>query len=110
MGDNKYKKKHKELGLCIECSRPAAPFSILCFKHTASHYERNLIYDQAHKKERAIKTKAAKLKRKAEGRCITCGGPKHDGRKDKTECQNCTEKLYFKPRILDENYTQGNAP
>ncbi len=37
MGNKKYKAKHKELGLCRDCSAPALPGKTRCEKHHVSH-------------------------------------------------------------------------
>jgi len=107
MGNQKYKKKHKELGLCTQCSEPVMPFSSRCFKHTLSHQDNSMAYTNKNRDEVSRKKKAIRVRYKSEGRCPDCGGPTHDGL---ITCVNCRQRLYSKPRMSNENYPKRNAP
>ena len=75
---NRYKRKHKKLGLCSDCSLSAKPGYIYC----EGHLQRN--------KERGIKKR---IKRKKDGVCIRCSAPLHEEMdKNFTECIFCREK------------------
>lgn len=72
----KYIKKHRELGLCYACNRPASSYR--CTHHQHLH---NLI-----QRKRVILYKAA-------GKCYTCGQSLEDI--DTLQCVNCTKHLSF---------------
>jgi hypothetical protein len=43
MGNNAYKKKHRELGLCADCSKPAKYPFLRCEEHIKTHNVSNKI-------------------------------------------------------------------
>jgi len=57
---NRYKQRHRELGLCVDCSRPAVPGKALCEVHIATRKERD---------GRAV------IYRIENGLCSLCGHP-----------------------------------
>ena len=92
MGDAAYKKRHKEQGLCVDCSRPAIPGQLRCIIHA-----RNIQYFCARwcSKNREKKNKYWRNKRaeyKKEGRCVTCGAPLGEQDEGRTHCVNCRDR------------------
>jgi len=59
----RYEQKHRDLGLCSQCSEPAVNGTSYCEKHLVSH--------RKHMKE-------IYEKRKAERLCVHCGRPLHE--------------------------------
>lgn len=75
---NKYKRKHRQLGLCADCPFPIKPGHIYCEKHL----QRN--------KERGVKKR---IWRKNNRLCIKCSAPLHpDGDKGFSHCIFCRER------------------
>ena len=90
MGSNAYKKRHKEQGLCVDCSKPA----VLGEKKCAIHHYNNKIRckENFHKnhKVRMIKSRLEKQKRRDEGRCTKCGKPLDlETDRGHIQCINC---------------------
>lgn len=94
VGDAKYKRKHKELGLCIFCSEPVAPDRVYCLKHLESH---NKNQKKRYHKDKAfhIKLRIDRYRRNVDkGNCGKCGVPIRDGNvrldgKPYSLCVNC---------------------
>ena len=91
MGNNAFKQKHRELGLCTQCSSPVHPGFTKCLKHLRSHaaaqMKHRLKYPERYRKmQRDIK----KLRRQ-NGLCTGCGAPVEKGY---VTCYNCREQLY----------------
>jgi protein-arginine kinase activator protein McsA len=90
VGNAKYKQRHRELGLCVDCSEPAYPENSRCLKHgrnrnayTARHYLENL----EHYQETYKRIKDNRIK---DGRCAGCSAPLDpDADKDRVNCVNC---------------------
>ena len=76
MGNAKYKQKHKELGLCVDCSRPALKDTNLCWLHEMKQNKRTNSYYY----ENLDKVKAKR-------------NIKYQGRKDRHECPDCGRPL-----------------
>jgi len=78
MGDQKYKKKHRELGLCRDCSDPAT-HGTRCKKHTIMHCKS------------MIKTRKKRIKN---FKCNRCGLPLFkDTDFGRISCVNCRSLL-----------------
>ena len=84
----RYKKWHKEKGLCLDCSSPAK-IAGLCLKH----YWRKAVYDRRyaneHQEERSEYHKNRRVRLAEEGRCTHCGVPLVEG--EGRQCVNCNE-------------------
>ena len=93
MGDQAYKDKHKELGLCVDCSEPAYPNKTRCARHLINRVESSRRYYKKHKEYYQKLYKEIKEKRLREERCYACGGPLDDPERWVT-CVNCREKIY----------------
>ena len=101
MGNNAYKKRHKELGLCVDCSEPAYPDMNRCLKHYRIHRKGNLrrYYKNSEKERQRARKK--RILRKAEGRCTKCTAPLDpDADKGRVNCCNCNEGIYNERLIL----------
>lgn len=75
MGD-KYKEKHKALGLCLNCPQPARYNRLLCGECAA----KQLIVD----KRNAPKIRARRIE---ERKCVRCGAPLLET--ENLTCNNC---------------------
>ena len=72
MGDNKYKQKHRELGLCLDCSEPVYRFGQWCLKHTRSHMKSMKAGRIRHYEKYMARDKLKKQRYRDNGRCTTC--------------------------------------
>jgi hypothetical protein len=90
VGDAKYKRKHRELGLCVDCSEPVYPDNLRCLKHlrkrnvySAWHYLENLeYYREIHKRIKANRIR--------DRRCRECSAPLDpDADSNRVCCMNC---------------------
>lgn len=61
MGNAAYKKRHKELGLCRNCSEPVYKNSNFCKKHCFEHAEKAGNYYKDHKEKVLIKLSVKRL-------------------------------------------------
>lgn len=93
VGDARYKQRHKEQGLCVDCSNPVVPGFIWC----ASCREKNRIkvneWNSKNKNKIKIYRKKRKLYRIANRLCSECGdilGEQDDGYK---QCINCRLRI-----------------
>ncbi len=88
MGDKAYRERHKAKGLCVFCSREAAPNHTKCELHLKKNREYNYKYYRT-EHFRAI-DRRNKLKRRKEGKCLDCGKPLDpDIESDRVVCINC---------------------
>ena len=67
MGDNAYKQRHKELGLCVCCSAPSRLGHVYCIKHLRSGNE-----------SKRLSVKRRRAKWREEGKCAHCGVLLHE--------------------------------
>lgn len=91
MGTKEFKDRHRELGLCTDCSCPAAPFYSLCERHINSHREASLAYVTRNRNKKLEYDRNRREKMKRDGRCH-CGAPLSDGLKI---CTNCSSRSYY---------------
>jgi hypothetical protein len=91
MGNNAYKQRHREQGLCLDCSE-AAETNGRCAKHAYSQKVRQSEYDSTHRDYRNAYQMRFKIKRREAGLCPTCGGPRDD--EGFIGCCNCREHIY----------------
>lgn len=82
MGNASYKKRHKELGLCLDCSQ------------RATHGCRCEIHWINTRLNVAVSMKRLRSKHKENGECIRCGKPLHDEMDaGYAKCLTCREKM-----------------
>ena len=90
MGNSLYKQRHREKGLCNDCSRKALPGQTRCKIHLLHHR----VW-----KEDPYKHKMRNLKMKEDWEknnlCSACGGPLDD--EDFKTCMNCRQHVH-RPR------------
>ncbi len=75
IASKEYKDRHRELGLCQNCSRVALRGLSYCLYHLLTHRVSAIKYRNQRKKELANKEKERRGIRLAEGKCIACGAP-----------------------------------
>lgn len=91
MGDNAYKQRHREQGLCTNCQNYALPYLKLCKKHNDLMHKRNRTRHRMKREE--IRAKGFKL-------CIICFGSLDDeADKDRKTCTHCRELTGRRNRI-----------
>ena len=90
MGNNEYKKKHREQGLCINCSRPSVPGRVKCATHLQTQSDATHRWQQENPDKAREAQGKKKKKRRESGRCINCGGPRDSGN---VTCSNCSCKI-----------------
>ena len=96
MGDAAYKKRHRELGLCVYCSYPVYPGCLLCLKHLSNHQK---ACKKWYAKNREKMQKDAHKRReewRKNGLCVKCSGvldPDIDA--GLLCCQNCREQIVY---------------
>ena len=93
MGDNAYKQRHKEQGLCVDCGRKAAFRSIYCLEHLRAMRERRK--SPADRAKERLRGRRRKKYYKDNGLCIACGvalSPELDV--GHVKCMNCRYELH----------------
>jgi len=107
MGDFKYKREHREQGLCMNCSRPSVPGRVKCATHLQNHADlvRRLRQENP-EKERETQRKL-KEKRSESGRCPTCGGPRDSSN---VTCSNCSCEIRPQMGIPVFKHKRGFIP
>jgi len=94
MGDNNYKKTHREKGLCLFCSNKAEVFSVYCKKHRETHNVSSTKHKWRNIHKVRIKDRKIKEKRILDGKCPHCGKPLTEEGSLKT-CSNCSSGVKF---------------
>jgi DNA-directed RNA polymerase subunit RPC12/RpoP len=81
MGDNDYKRLHKEQGLCSNCSYPSIDGNF-CEKHLLTR-----------RSTEKVRNKKQRERYRELGVCITCGHPFNEyfDTTDALNCRNCLE-------------------
>jgi hypothetical protein len=92
MGNQKYKHKHRELGLCENCSRKAVPGERLCAVHSYNHNQSNKEWYYNNHKDRLEKNRNLKERYKKEGKCPGCGTPNDNGN---ICCDACNQRMHL---------------
>jgi len=94
LGNAKYKQKHRELGLCVDCSEPVHKGYTRCLKHIRSQIKlQKRLYDANPEKRRA-RSRKFKALYIATGRCRECSAPLDpDVDRDNVTCSNCIEGI-----------------
>lgn len=94
MGDAEYKRKHKKLGLCVDCSEKAAPKTIRCPDHYYSHLKALRKYNAKNKDKINQAVRELRKKYIKEGRCTGCSAPLRFEDKGHERCVNCRGRVY----------------
>ena len=94
MGDNAYKQKHKEQGLCVDCSRPALPGRIKCIIHSETSRMQN--YKYVHNNYAKVLETNRKQKQiyRDTNRCPSCGAPLGEQDEGRAHCMNCRDRAF----------------
>lgn len=93
-----YRKRHRELGLCTRCPRPAEPGHVQCQYHIQYEADSNWRWRRDHldhyrhyEKDRSVIKRQA---RKDNNQCIRCGIPLRDDMDaGRVKCLNCREEV-----------------
>jgi len=96
MGNAAYKQRHKEQGLCRDCSRPALPMRLHCIIHN-EHYRKYIKDKNKIPEIHAILLESSrKLKEKYRktNRCPKCSAPLGEQDKGYVTCINCRIRLH----------------
>ena len=96
MGDNAYKQRHREQGLCTNCSRLALPFKDKCAEHEYSHNESCKKNYWNNPEKRRIKRREDIRRYLNSNRCRTCSKPLDpDADEGHVVCMNCRSSAYI---------------
>lgn len=110
----RYREKHKRLGLCRECTKPAIPYQHLCVCCSLKKNERDRKYYFKDPEKSRERYRLMREERRLKLKCLKCGCPLNDEDKQlgfKT-CSNCRQALH-RPigqpyyRRQDEDYNQS---
>jgi DNA-directed RNA polymerase subunit RPC12/RpoP len=95
MGDAAYKKRHRELGLCVCCSKPALSMMKKCAEHTYTRKATNKKYYYNNHDECLRVGKKTRQGYRDSGRCIGCGNLlDEDADEGRVACMNCRSREY----------------
>jgi hypothetical protein len=89
-GVKAYREKHKALGLCTSCPKPAFMGTTMCKEHTLKHKIYYLKYNKEKSDYKHAQFARRKERLKSEGRCIECGA-KLIEEETGLKCVNCAE-------------------
>ena len=88
MGNNLYKQRHREKGLCANCSEKALPGRLLCY----THYQNHKLWKEDPTKH-SIRNKKIRQQWKKNNQCSKCGAPlDEEGYK---QCMNCRMHIHI---------------
>ena len=108
MGNNKYKRKHKEAGLCLFCSEKVLPGYLYCRKHLLSKHESDARWYRANIDKKKKYFKKLKKGRIENNLCVECGVPLDpDIDSGVKRCLNCRHQVYRQRRPVE--YFQKKA-
>jgi len=94
VGDNSYKKRHKEQGLCVDCSRPSLPNNTRCAVHSYFHSVTNKNFYNKNREKEIIRHRKAVLQYKENNRCPRCSAPlDEDADNGYITCVNCRGRI-----------------
>ena len=91
----KWRKNHKELGLCGQCNKPKHKWLSLCLEHHRRHLKANVEYLKRHPNR--TRERGAKKRKlcKETGRCPKCYGTlRPDMDNGRVQCLNCREGIH----------------
>jgi hypothetical protein len=90
MGNQIYKQRHRDLGLCVDCSEPVYPDKTRCIKHMRNNCAYSAGYYQRNIEHYRLMHKRIKAKRIRDGCCKICGAPLDpDADCGMINCMNC---------------------
>ena len=94
MGDQEYKQRHREQGLCLNCSRPVHKG----YKHCLIHLRTKVISQRKYELKQGEAylqiQRDIKQYRRDNNLCPMCGAPLGDSKY--INCQNCREHIHFR--------------
>lgn len=93
MANVEYVRRHKDLGLCIECNDKAVTGYIRCIYHLSVDNER---HRRSYRKnrEKKLEKRRKEIKWRIENhRCRTCGAPM-EAEWETRECPNCSTRTF----------------
>lgn len=96
MGNAKYKREHREQGLCLNCSRPALPgrvCCIVCNETDRVNFHKWLAKPGNYERKQEQNRKQRKLYRET-NRCIHCGAPLGEQDEGRVCCMNCRDGTF----------------
>ncbi len=85
-----WRKKHKEMGLCHDCSRKSLFGLSLCLLHHEHLISYGKVWRDNHRKEIKKYHSMKRTQRIKEGKCIRCGAPLLD--EEPKYCVNCMSR------------------
>jgi hypothetical protein len=93
LGTAEYRKRHKEQGLCIECSHQAVPGRVRCVHCLlADRVRQRKNYYKYHRKH--LEKRRKEIKYRIENHlCRSCGAPMLADW-DTRECPNCSVRIF----------------
>ena len=94
MGDAAYKKRHKEQGLCVDCSRPAIPGRIRCLIHNENSRLQSYKWFQNNYAKVLETNRKTKQRYRETNRCVSCGTPLGEQDEGCSHCVNCRDKSF----------------
>jgi len=98
MGNLKYKRKHKESGLCLFCSLPAE-VGEYCFKHRETHKKAHRIFNKKKRQEYL-----------ESGICTRCGNLLHEEMDaEHTKCLSCRENVPHLTKTYRRRYADTES-
>jgi len=90
MGNKKYKKRHREMGLCLDCSEPVYPDRKKCLVHLRSAAKAEQKYRLNNIRKVTEKDHRLKQARRDNGLCEMCSAPLDpDADTGRLNCVNC---------------------
>ena len=96
MGDNQYKKRHREQGLCTDCSNPVMPGCIRCVECLCGNAKAKKIETIENREKLNYRVAKRRAMFRKSGRCTKCGAvldPDID--EGFITCQNCREGIFY---------------
>ena len=104
MGNAKYKKAHREQGLCVDCPRPVLPGSIRCLICVQGNEEssRKWLAKPGHYKYTFEQNRKRRERYRESNRCIICSTPLGEQDEGCVSCVNC--------RSREMRATRNNPP
>ena len=94
MGNAAYKKKHKELGLCVDCGRPALPGFVRCIIHNENNRAQCYKWFQNNYDKILERNRKTKQIYRDTNRCCSCGTPLGEQDEGRSHCINCRDKSF----------------
>ena len=96
MGNAKYKQKHREQGLCQDCSRRVVPFQNRCIIHgeRVKLYTRRWLKRPGKYQDHLEKARKLKQLYRDTNRCYKCSAPLGEQDEGYKTCVNCSDSTF----------------